>query len=358
MKSRFALLGFTFAVMLAGCQEKPKEIAKQDRPVLVQEVAFETRVQERTFVATIRPRVETDLGFRVPGKVARRLVNVGDAVMAGQPLMVLDATDLRLQAEQAEAENRAADAALAQAGAELGRLSALRGLGWSTAAAFDRQNAAVEEARGRAARAERALSLARNALSYATLRADADGIVAAMLAEPGQVLAAGQAAARVAGSAEKEAVVAIPEAGIGQVREAAASLTLWSSPDHRYDASLRELSASADPVTRTYLARFALPGADDRVKLGMSATVTLQGKGGDRIARLPLSALFNQGGGPAMWVIGAEGRPSLRPVEVAAYESRDVLVRAGLDPGDRVVTLGVQKLDAGQRVRIVQALQF
>ena len=143
MKSRFALLGFTFAVMLAGCQEKPKEIAKQDRPVLVQEVAFETRVQERTFVATIRPRVETDLGFRVPGKVARRLVNVGDAVMAGQPLMVLDATDLRLQAEQAEAENRAADAALAQAGAELGRLSALRGLGWSTAAAFDRQNAAV-----------------------------------------------------------------------------------------------------------------------------------------------------------------------------------------------------------------------
>ncbi|KAA2238298.1 efflux RND transporter periplasmic adaptor subunit [Salinarimonas soli] len=358
MHSRPLLLGLSLAALLAACQEKPKEAAKPDRPVLVQEVAFEARVQERTFVATIRPRVETDLGFRVPGKVARRLVNAGDAVTAGQPLMVLDATDLRLQVEQAEAEGRAAEAALTQAVAELGRLQALRGQGWSTAAAYERQTAATEEARGRTARAERALSLARNALSYAILRADADGVVTAVLAEPGQVVAAGQATARVAGSAEKEAVVAIPEAGIGQLREAEASLTLWSSPDHRYEARLRELSASADPATRTYLARFALPGADDRVQLGMSATVTLREKGGDRIARLPLSALFNGGGGPAMWVVDADGRPALRPVEVAAYESRDVLVRTGLNPGDRVVTLGVQKLDAGQRVRIVQALEF
>jgi RND family efflux transporter MFP subunit len=163
---------------------------------------------------------------------------------------------------------------------------------------------------------------------------------------------------RVAGSAEKEAVVAIPEAQVGQVREAAASLTLWSSPDRRYDATLRELSASADPTTRTYLARFAIPGADERVQLGMSATVALREPSGASIARLPLSALFNQGGGPAMWVIDADGRPALRPVEVESYESRDVLVRAGLNPGDRVVTLGVQKLDAGQRVRIVQALEF
>ncbi len=358
MHSRSTLLGLALVAGLAACQEKPTAAAKPDRPVLVQEVAFEARVQERTFVATIRPRVETDLGFRVPGKVAQRLVNAGDRVQAGQSLMILDATDLRLQAEQAEAENRAAGAALSQAQSELDRLSALRGQGWSTAAAFDRQNAAVEEARGRAARAERALSLARNALSYATLRADADGVVTAMLAEPGQVLAAGQAAVRVAGSAEKEAVVAIPEAQIGQVREAVASLTLWSSPDHRYEAALRELSASADPATRTYLARFAIPGADDRVQLGMSATVTLREEGGDRVARLPLSALFNQGGGPAMWVVDADGQPSLRPVEVAVYESRDVLVRTGLSPGDRVVTLGVQKLDASQRVRIVQALQF
>lgn len=346
------------AFLLAGCQDKPQEAARPDRPVMVQTVALEPRIPERTFVATIRPRVESDLGFRVTGKVAQRLVNVGDRVGTGDPLATLDPVDLRLQQEQAEAEMRAASAALAQAEAELRRVTALIREGWSTASGLDRQKAATEEARGRVDRAERTLSLARNALSYATLAADADGVVTATHVEPGQVVTAGQPAVRLARTAEKEAVIAVPEALIAAVRAGAATVSLWSDPDRIYAGRLRELSPSADPATRTYLARFSLPEADERVELGMTATVAIGSAGNDRVARLPLSALFNQGQGPAVWVIDVDGRPALRPVSIAAYESRDVLVSRGLQEGDRVVTLGVQKLDPGQRVRIVQALQF
>jgi RND family efflux transporter MFP subunit len=346
-------------LVLTACQpEKVAEVEKPARPVLAQSVHFEGRAAERTFVATIRPRTESDLGFRVGGKVARRLANVGDAVKAGQALALLDETDLRLQREQADAELRSANAALAQADAELKRITSLRGEGWSTASAYDRQKAATEEARGRVARAERAASLAANALSYATLAADADGVVTAVQVEPGQVLAAGQAAIRLARLNEKEAVIAVPEAQVGGLHQAKASLSLWSNPDKRYEARLRELSPSADPATRTYLARFSLVGAGPEVQLGMTATLAAIAPENGRIARLPLSALFNQGSGPAVWVIDIDGRPVLRPVTVAAYESREVLISSGVSEGDQVVTLGVQKIDAGQRVRVVQALQF
>ena len=358
MSGRWSILFLALLLALAACQEEPQESTHPQRPVLVQTVAFEERTPQRTFVATIRPRVESDLGFRVPGKVARRLVTVGDAVKAGQALAVLDVADLKLQHEQAEAEARAASAAHAQAEAELKRITTLRGEGWSTASGFDRQKAATEETRGRLARAERALLLAGNALSYATLAADSDGIVTATQIEPGQVVSTGQPAIRLARLAEKEAVIAVPEALIAAVRGGKASLTLWSDPDKRYEASLREFAPSADPATRTYLARFAIPAAGAEVQLGMTATITIMDGSGSRIARLPLSALYNQGSGPGVWVIDAEGRPSLRPVEVEAYEARHVLISRGPAEGDKVITLGVQKLDAGQQVRIVQALQF
>jgi RND family efflux transporter MFP subunit len=346
------------AVTLAACQATPQETAKPDRPVLVQAAAFEPRAPERTFVATIRPRVESDLGFRVTGKVAERLVNVGDAVKAGQPLAALDATDLRLRREQAEAEVRAASAALQQAEADLQRIVTLRGQGWSTTATFDRQKAVTEEARGRLAHAERALLLAANALSYATLAADTDGVITATQIEPGQVVDSNRVAIRIARLSEKEAVIAVPEAQIGAVRTGVASLSLWSNPDKQLGAVLRELSPSADPATRTYLARFSIPAADEQVQFGMTATVTVGETTAAEVVRLPLSSLHNQGGGPAVWVIGAESRPVLRPVTVAAYQSRDVLIAQGVSEGDRVVVLGAQKLDPGQRVRIVEALQF
>jgi RND family efflux transporter MFP subunit len=328
------------------------------RPVLVEKVTYKERQPERAFVGTIRPRIETDLGFRVAGKVATRLVNVGELVRSGQPLATLDEIDLQLQTEQAEAELRAAQAALRQAEAELRRTETLSRNGYSAAANLDRQIAVTEEARSRLLRSERALALARNARSYAVLTADAEGVVMSTNVEPGQVVSAGQAAIRLARTGEREAVVAIPEALVGLAGRGQASVTLWSAPDKRYAAKLREFAPAADLATRTYLAKYSIPEADADVQIGMTATVSLRTQGSDKVARLPLSALFNQGAGAAVWTVGSDGRPRLKPVTVATYEARDVLIRDGLDEGDQVVTLGAPKLDAGQRVRVVEALQF
>ena len=286
------LLSGALTIGVAACQEPAAQTRPAARPVLVTRVAYEQRIPDRTFVGTVRPRIETDLGFRIGGKVARRLVTTGDQVEAGQALAILDETDLRLQREQAEAEVRAATASLAQAEAELNRVSTLRKEGWSTATAHDRQKAATEEARSRLLRAERALFLAQNALSYATLLADADGVVTGTQIEAGQVVAAGQPAIRLARTEEKEALVAMPESLLEYLRGGSASVTLWATAGKRYTATLRELSPSADPATRTYLARYTIQNAGPEVQLGMTATVTVGAPAGERVARLPLSALF------------------------------------------------------------------
>lgn len=354
---RIRLGAAALLVGLAGCTEEKQAAAPpQPRPVLVQEVKFEPRLPSRTFVGTVRARTETDLGFRISGKVAARHVQAGDRVTAGQALATLDASDARLQVEQAEAEVAAATASLGQAEAEERRLTTLRGEGWSTASAFDRQKAATAEARSRLARAERASALARNTLAYTTLYADGDGVVTTAAIEPGQVVAAGQLAVRVARLDAREAVVSIPEALIERARTGKASVSLWSDPGKSYEARLREFSPTADPVTRTYQARFTILDAPQSMELGLSATVTVTARDGETVARLPLSALFNQGTGPSVFVVNAErGDLILRPVTVLAYESRDVLISAGLNEGEAVVTLGVQKLDVTQRVRIVRA---
>ncbi len=351
---------FVIAVLGAGlsaCTESKGDQAQkpdQVRAVVAQTVTFESRTPTRTFVGTVRPRVESDFGFRVGGKVAERLVQVGQRVSAGQALARLDETDLNLQREQAEAELSAARASLGQAMAEDSRIASLRRDGWSTASAFDRQRAALEEARSRVNRAERSLSLAANNLAYATLRADADGVVTSTAVEPGQVVAQGQTAIRVARLDSREAVVAIPEALIDRARRAEASVGLWSEPNRRFRATLRELSPSADPATRTYQARFTIEEAPQELEFGLTATVTLSDREDGKIVRLPLSAIYNDGSGPSVFVVNGDGSLSIRKVDVAAFEAREAIVRAGLSEGDHVVTLGVQKLDVAQRVRIVQ----
>jgi RND family efflux transporter MFP subunit len=348
-------LAVVAALALAACTDSKgkTEAPAQLRAVVVKPVSFEPRTPSRSFVGTVRPRTESDLAFRVGGKVAERFVQVGESVKAGQPLARLDETDLRLQMEQAEAEVGAATASLNQAEAEERRVTTLRKEGWSTASAFDRQRAAVEEARGRLNRAERALSLARNSLDYAVLRAGADGVITATIIEPGQVLAQGQLAMRLAMLDAREAVVAVPEAMIERARNGKAAVSLWSEPGKSYEAKLRELSPSADPATRTYQARFTIEGAPTDLEFGLTATVTISDHEQESIARLPLSALYNQGQGPQLFVVDPkDGSLSLKNVQVLAYETRDVLVSAGLSVGDMVVTLGVQKLDLGQRVRL------
>jgi RND family efflux transporter MFP subunit len=346
------------AIALAGCNDSVAQKAVPSRPVLVATAHYEAESPERSFVGTIKPRIEADMGFRVPGKVAKRLVEVGQSVDVGEPLATLDEIDLKLQAEQAVAEFTAATGVLTQAAAAETRSKDLRVKGWTTDAQLDQARAAADEARARLNRAERSVDLTKNSLSYATLVADSRGVVTATLIEPGQVVASGQTAIRVARFAEKEAVVAIPETLVGRAKEGTATVTLWSEPDKKYAAKLREIAPSADPATRTYLAKFSLPGADDRVSLGMTATLTLADPATQRVARLPLSALFNEGGDPSFYVVDDKGDVTLKPVVVRAFESNDVVISGGVDEGAKVVALGVQKLDPTQKVRVVSSLSF
>ena len=350
-----ALMGLA----LAGCNDISAQPARPVRPVLVAIVHYQPQVADRSFVGTVRPRIESDLGFRVAGKVSKRLVDVATRVVTGQALATLDEVDLRLQAEQAEAEHRAAGGVLAQARAAEGRASDLKQRGWSTQAQPDQANATADEARARFNRAERAVELTKNSLSYATLVADEPGVVTATLIERGQVVTAGQPAIRVARLVEKETVVAIPETLLARAQSSEARVSIWSQPDKRHIAKLRELAPSADPTTRTYLAKFSIPDAGDEVQLGMTATLILSDAAGEHVARLPLSALFNQGQGPCVYAVDATtGAISLQHVAVKGYESDDVLITDGIEEGAKVVALGVQKLNPSQKVRIVSSLSF
>jgi RND family efflux transporter MFP subunit len=354
---RPALLAVFAALALAGCQAETAPIAKIERPVLVQRAVFETGASAREFVGVVRARYETDLGFRVSGKIVERLINVGDRVRVGDVIARLDPQDLRLQVESAEAELAAATSSLAQAAADLDRYTQLKARGYAPVAEFDRKKTANDEAEGRLGRARRALDIARNQLAYADLKADADGVITATRAEPGQVVAIGQAVAQLAHRGEKEAVVALPETWLGEVRQGKAVVRLWSDGDRTYQARLRELSPQADAATRTYAARFTIPDADDAVAYGMTATVTLSRPGEETVAKLPLSAVLNRGKGAAVFVVDDGGALVLRNVTVSSFNGDVAYVTEGISNGDRIVTLGVQKLEAGLRVRAVEAVQ-
>ena len=277
----------------------------------------------------------------------RRPVHAGDVIAR------LDPQDLELQVASAEAEIAAATSNFAQASSDEQRFTSLKARGYAAVADYERKKSAKDEAEGRLERARRALDLARNQLAYAELKANADGVITATLAEPGQVVAIGQAVARLAQRGEMEAVVALPETWLGEARASQASVRLWSGPKRRFAARLRELSPQADPLTRTYAARFTIENPDETVALGMTATVTLSHAGDAAVAKLPLAAVLNRGTGPSVYVIDKAGALELRPVTVASFTADAALVTSGVNAGERVVTLGVQKLDAGQRVRTI-----
>jgi multidrug efflux pump subunit AcrA (membrane-fusion protein) len=301
--------------------------------VQVQRVDFTNENPAREFVGVVRARHETDLGFRVAGKIIARTINMGDVVHAGDVVARLDPQDLNLQVESAQAELTAATSNLADAAAEEARYANLRTHATVAAADYDHKK-----------------------LDYAELKVDVDGVITAALAEPGQVVNIGQAVARLAHHGEKEALVALPETWLEEARKSDATVSLWANPDRNFKAHLRELSPQADPTTRTYAARFTIENPDDTVALGMTATVRLARPAIGRVAKLPLSAILNRGTGPSVYVVDGSGALVLRPVTIASFTEDAALVSAGVADGDQVVTLGVQKLQPGARVRTVDAL--
>ena len=340
--------------LLAACGDAATSATTTpERPVQVKYITFQTDETSRDFVGVVRARYETDLGFRVAGKITTRIVNAGDRVRAGDVIARLDPQDLKLQVASAEAELAAATSSVAQTTSDEQRYGTLRARGYAAVADYERKKAAKDEAEGRLERAQRALDLARNQLGYADLKADADGVITATLAEPGQVVAIGQAVARLAHRGEMEAVVALPETWLGEARTTRATVKLWAGPERRYAARLRELSPQADAMTRTYAARFTIENPNDTVALGMTATVTLSHATDASLAKLPLAAILNRGTGPSVYVVDKSGKLELRPVMVASFTADMALVTSGVSDGERVVTLGVQKLDAGQIVRAI-----
>jgi len=348
------LVALLMLLLLAGCEANTAPSVNSERPVQVQRISFDNENVSREFVGVVRARYETDLAFRVAGKIVARLVNVGDRVKAGDVVARLDPQDLKLQAESAEAELGAATSNLTQAIADLERYTKLRTSGYASVADFDRKKWTKDEAEGRLERAKRALDLARNQLGYSDLKADADGVITATMAEAGQVVATGQAVARLAHRGEKEAVVALPETWLGEARKADATVRLWSERERSFKATLRELSPQADAASRTYAARFTILDADDTVAFGMTATVTLARASDIAVVRLPLSAILNRGTGPFVYVVDGSGMLSQRPVTVASFSESSAAVTSGIGEGDKVVTLGVQKLEAGLKVRTVE----
>jgi RND family efflux transporter MFP subunit len=345
------------APALAACNDAATSAtATRERPVQVQRVTFAPANENREFVGAVRARYETELGFRVAGKMIARLVDAGDHVRAGDVVARLDPPDLQLQVESAEAELAAATSNLAQAAADELRYQNLRSRGYAAVADYERKKAARDEAEGRMERAQRALDLAHNQLAYAELKADADGAITATLAEPGQVVALGQAVVRLAHRGEMEAVVALPETRLAEARQSDASVRLWSDPDRRFSARLRELSPQADATTRTYAARFTIENPDDTVALGMTVTVVLSHPTDTMVAKVPLAAILNRGTGPMVYRVDDTGVLERRPVAVSSFNEVVAFIASGLEDGDEIVTLGVQMLQAGQKVRAVMGL--
>ncbi|HEX5666859.1 MAG TPA: efflux RND transporter periplasmic adaptor subunit [Hyphomicrobium sp.] len=339
---------------LGACQPVAQAVTQPEkpRPVRVQTAVFESKPTTRTYAGVVKARIETKLGFRLEGKVLSRSANVGDIVKAGQEVARLDDRDFELRLASARSEFDAARSALAQAQAELDRIATLEKKGWATNASSDRQIAITDEAKSRVMRGQHAVDLALNQLSYVSLKAEADSVVTSTSVEAGQVVKVGDPIVGMAQLGEKEAVVSIPESAIADLRKQSVTVELWSEPGRQRRATLRELSPLADPATRTYTARFAIEDADESVALGMTAIVALTQQTGPAVVRLPLSAIYDNGSGPAVWV-AENGSLLNKPVEIAGIGAQDVFVRSGLAEGDKVVTLGVHKLDPQQRVRIV-----
>jgi RND family efflux transporter MFP subunit len=323
---------------------------RQEPPIVALMTAASVTGSERGFTGIIGARVQSNLGFRVAGKIVERLVNVGEQVKAGQPLMRIDETDLRLALTAKRNAVAAARAAAIQTGADERRYADLLSNGAASRQRYDQAKAASDTARAQLAAAEADARIAENEAAYSVLVADADGTVVETLGEPGQVVAAGQTVVRLAQAGPREAVVALPETirpAIGSVAQA----SLYGSGGRRYTAHLRQLSDSADPQTRTYEARYVLDGEAGAAPLGATVTVRLASQASQPEVQVPLGAVLDDGRKTGVWILDrATSTVHFRPVKLVRTTSETAVI-SGLSSGDPVVSLGAQLLHESERVR-------
>lgn len=348
------LLVAAVVTALAGCDRQPPERQERERPVRTVVVAPSRTIATLELPGEVRPRVETRYGFRVGGKIAERHVSVGDRVGPGQRLATLDPQDVAPAIAAARAQREAARTDLELARIELDRLKALRDLNYVSQAQVDRQQAQTDSAGSRLRSAEAQLTQATNSAAFQILVADATGVVTAIEAEAGQVVAAGQAVVRVARTGEMELLAHVPEADLALARSVRDwQVAIPALGGRLVPATMRELSPVADPASRTYPIRLSLGGNLSSVALGMTATARAMRETGEAIV-LPISALHASDDVPKVWVVDPDS--SVRSVAVGTDGLLDDAVRivAGLKPGDRVVTAGASLLREGQKVRVIE----
>jgi RND family efflux transporter MFP subunit len=348
---------FLCALLLGACS---KDEPKPDpvRPVRAAVLAQGAAGASAEFSGEVRPRIESRLGFRVAGKITAREVDVGNSVKQGQVLMQLDPQDLKLAASGAQASLRAAETNRDLAAADYKRYQELRSRNFVSQSVLDTKRAALRAAQAEADAARAAFKGQSNQAGYASLVSDVDGVVTGIDAEIGQVVTAGTPVVRVARTDELDVVIGIPEDRVGDLRKASAvTVRMWSKPQQPIPGRLREVSPVADPATRTYTAKIAIPPRAD-VRLGMTAAVQVSSKNGGAGLRAPLTALHHEKGVTGVWLV-ENGAVRRVPITIAGQAGNDVLLKedaaAGVKAGQTIVTAGVNLLRPGQKVRILTA---
>ncbi len=358
-RSAVALAAIAMALVACGKKEDVSKAevnakAEPPRPVRVMTIVASDVADAIYLPGEVRARYEQRYGFRVPGKIAKRAVDVGQEVKVGQVLAVLDSQDVlpAINAQAAQVDVARTDFKLQQS--ELRRQQELRDKGFVSGAALERQAATTDAASARVKAAQSQLANAQNSLNFQTLRADKAGVVVGVDAEAGSVVAAGQSVVRVAQLGEKEILVNAPERNAAQMKTASGFLVAFDAlPGKFFKAKLRELAPAADPASRTYPARLALIDANDEVKLGMSATVRSELSAAKSIV-IPNAALYTRDNATRVWLVDRASE-TVSAVEVKLGESTNegVVIASGLKTGDVLVIAGANLLQPGQKVRLI-----
>ncbi len=341
------------AAGLAGCKGEAAVTPEDVRPVRVAVLERASPERALTYSGVVRPRIESSIGFRVDGKIVDRRVNIGDRVEAGQVIARLDDTDLELAKRSAEAQRDATLTRRAVASDELDRGAQLLKKGFIAKAAFDVRKNEMDAATSALDTAEAQLRQASNAVGYATLIANSAGTVTSVTAEPGQVVSAGEPVMTLAVEGETEIAIAVPEQEAGRLSAGhSAQVKLWAAPGDSFGGRIREIAGQADPASRTYAVRIAVPKPPPTMRLGMTASVTITVEDETDPVVVPLAAVTEIDGGSVVFVVDPASN-IVRKTEVALGRPTEggVGITRGLRVGDMVVSAGVQFLRDGMRVK-------
>jgi RND family efflux transporter MFP subunit len=341
---------------LAACGDKKPSDPRSETPLVRAATVRDAAPASRSFTGVVAARVQSDLGFRVSGKVLERLVDAGQSVKRGQTLMRMDPVDLKLAAHAQQEAVAAARARAQQTAEEEARYRDLRGTGAISASAYDQVKAAADAAKAQLNTAEAQAEVARNASRYSELVADADGVVMETLAEPGQVVSAGQAVLRLARAGRREAIIQLPET-LRPALGSSATASLFGREGAAVPAKLRQLSDAADRLTRTFEARYVLEGELANAPLGTTVTIHIPETDVPAAAQgglsVPIASLFDAGKGPGVWVIqGEPAKVSWRPVTVQRLDGDSARIAGAFKQGERIVALGTHLLREGEQVRV------